>query len=47
LIVYHRAMKQTRDLGTRKSLADVAATVAENFDLASPSGASFLEAVSD
>ena len=43
LLAYSPGMPGGRDLGVRESLADVGATVAENFDLRFSVGASFLD----
>ncbi len=42
LLAYSRAGRSNRDLGTRSSLADLGATVAENFGVGTPAGTSFL-----
>jgi len=45
LLVYRKSAKPGVDLGTRGSLADIGATVAENFGLSLGSGESFLSSV--
>lgn len=45
LLVYSKNPKPGVDLGTRGSLADIGATVAENFGLSLRNGESFLEAI--
>src|SRR5690606_15650621 len=42
LLAYGKSAKPGVDLGTRRSLADIGATVAENFDLKLGAGESFL-----
>lgn len=46
LLAYSGGLKGGKDLGTLGSLADLGATVAENFSVASRSGASFLNLLS-
>jgi phosphopentomutase len=47
LIAYHKEMMEVCDLGTRKTLADNAATIADNFGMANRfTGSSFLDRVS-
>jgi phosphopentomutase len=46
LLVYGKSAKPGVDLGTRGSLADIGATVAENFGLSLEAGESFLESLS-
>ena len=43
LIVYGKQAKSSVDLGTRDSLSDIGATIAENFDLYLNAGRSFLQ----
>jgi phosphopentomutase len=43
LLVYGHQVAADRNLGTRKSLADIGQTVAENFGAAIPAGSSFLQ----
>ena len=45
LLAYHSGSEQGKNLGTRASLADIGATVAENFSVDSASGVSFLNRV--
>lgn len=45
LLVYGKSAKPGVDLGTRESLADIGATVAENFGLSLNAGESFLSSV--
>lgn len=45
LLTYGRKALGNQDLGTRKTLADIGATVAENFRTVSPAGESFLQAL--
>lgn len=45
LLTFGQKAPGNRDLGTRKTLADIGATVAENFRIVSPAGASFLQAL--
>ena len=45
LLVYGKKAKQGVDLGTRESLADIGQTIAANFDLKLPHGASFLDLI--
>jgi phosphopentomutase len=42
LVVYGSRVREGVNLGTRATLADIGQTVAENFDVTSPSGTSFL-----
>jgi phosphopentomutase len=43
LLVYSKRFKETGDLGLRKTFADIAATIAENFNVPAPAnGTSFL-----
>lgn len=42
LLVFGKAAKQSVDLGTRGSLADIGQTIADNFDVKLPAGNSFL-----
>lgn len=42
LLVFGKAAKQSVDLGTRGSLADIGQTIADNFDVKLPAGSSFL-----
>jgi len=43
VLVYGPGLRGGADLGTRKSLADIGQTIAENFGLELPAGASFLK----
>jgi len=43
LLVYGQHVAAGRNLGTRKSLADIGQTVAENFGAAIQAGSSFLQ----
>ncbi len=43
LLAYSPSLSRGNDLGTRSSLADTGATLAENFGVPSPAGTSFLE----
>jgi len=43
LIVYGKKAKAGINLGTRNSLSDIGATIAENFDLHLNAGQSFLK----
>ncbi|MFQ5929738.1 MAG: phosphopentomutase [Acidobacteriota bacterium] len=45
LLTFSSSSPGNLDLGTRKSLADIGATVAENFGIPSPAGTSFLNGV--
>ena len=45
LLVYGKEAKPGVDLGTRESLADIGQTIAANFDLKLPHGASFLDLI--
>jgi phosphopentomutase len=45
VLVYSKKLKGGVDLGTRETLADVGQTVADNFNLQLPIGASFLEEI--
>jgi phosphopentomutase len=45
LIAWSRSSQSGVDLGLRASLADIGATVADNFGVTSPAGASFLDAI--
>lgn len=47
LIAFGKNARKNIDLGTRKSLADIGATIAENFGLKLKVGESFLEMISD
>ena len=46
LLAFSRRLQGNYDLATRSSLADVGATVAENFGAIAPAGTSFLSKVS-
>ena len=45
LLVYGRSAKAGVDLGTRESLSDIGQTIAENFGLKLPNGASFVDLI--
>ena len=43
LLVYNKAQKASKDLGVRKTFADIGATIADNFNIKAPEhGTSFL-----
>jgi phosphopentomutase len=48
LLVYHRGIKQGRDLGVRETFADIGVTIAENFGVQAPKlGTSFLSDITN